>query len=200
MAEQSPLPPMSQHSPWVDRHVLLGVTGGIACFKTAALASRLVQSGAKVRVVMTRAATRFVTALTFESLSGHSVVTDFLDHGQAEGDSAHIGVARWCDLMIVAPATADTLARLAAGLSDNPVTLAAAALPTSTPVLLAPAMNEQMWENPVTQRNLATVKEMLGYHTVGPAAGWQACRTQGAGRMSEPEAIMEAAETVLGSG
>ena len=185
---------------WSDRRVLLGVTGGIACFKAAALTSRLAQAGAEVRVVMTEAATRFVTPLTFESLSGHPVISDFLRPTDKDGESAHIGVARWCELLIVAPATADTLARLAAGLSDNAVVLAAAALPAATPVLLAPAMNEQMWENPINQRNLATVKDLLGHRTVGPGKGWQACRTVGAGRMSEPEAIMEAAERVMSDG
>jgi phosphopantothenoylcysteine decarboxylase/phosphopantothenate--cysteine ligase len=95
--------------------------------------------------------------------------------------------------MIVAPATADISAKLAAGLCDDVVTLTACALPRDTPVLLAPAMNEQMWQNPVTQRNVDTCRQLLGYHTVGPGVGWQACRTKGAGRMSEPDEILDAA-------
>lgn len=182
---------------WHQRRVLLGVTGGIACFKAAALTSQLVQGGATVRVVMSEAATRFVTPLTFASLSGHEVTTDFFAPTDADPESSHISVARWCQLMIIAPATADTIARLGAGLCDTPVTLVAAALPASTPVVLAPAMNEQMWENTVTQRNLATVKEVLGYHMVDPQNGWQACRTVGIGRMADPEAIVSAVEAVL---
>lgn len=182
---------------WHQRRVLLGVTGGIACFKAAALTSQLVQRGSAVRVVMSEAATRFVTPLTFASLSGHEVTTNFFAPTDTDPESPHISVARWCQLMIIAPATADTIARLAAGLCDTPVTLVATALPASTPVVLAPAMNEQMWKNPVTQRNLATVKEVLGYHMIDPQNGWQACRTLGVGRMADPEAIVSAGEALI---
>jgi phosphopantothenoylcysteine decarboxylase/phosphopantothenate--cysteine ligase len=110
-------------------------------------------------------------------------------------DSQHIGLARWCDLLVIAPATADIIARLAHGLTDDIVSLTASALPRQprmTPVLLAPSMNAQMWENPITQRNLATVAGVLRYEIVGPGEGWQACRTSGSGRMSEPEEIFDA--------
>lgn len=184
--------PASSDGPWAGRKVLVGLGGGIACYKVCHVVSRLVQGGAAVRVLMTEAATRFVTPLTFQSLSGQPVVTSMWESADHH-DSQHIGLARWCDLMIIAPATADLMARLATGLCDNVVTLCGTALPRATPLLLAPAMNEQMWENPITQRNLATLTEVLGCRTVGPESGWQACRTQGAGRMSEPEAILQAA-------
>jgi phosphopantothenoylcysteine decarboxylase/phosphopantothenate--cysteine ligase len=176
--------------------IVVGLCGGIACYKVATLVSRLVQGGADVRVLMTESATRFVGPITFQSLSGNTVITGIWQ-ADDRPDSQHVGVARWCDLLIIAPATANTIAKLAAGLCDDIVSLTACALPRGTPVLLAPAMNAQMWENPVTQRNLATVKQVLGYHTVGPDEGWQACRTAGAGRMSEPEAILQAATEIL---
>lgn len=178
------------------RRILVALSGGIACYKTATLVSRLVQHGADVRVLMTQAATRFITPLTLQSLSGHPVLTSQWESDDRP-DAQHVGLARWCDLMILAPATADLIARIAHGLCDDVVSLTACALPRSTPVLLAPAMNEQMWENPLTQRNLQTLREVLGYQTVGPESGWQACRTSGAGRMSEPDAILAAALRIL---
>ncbi|MEX2215592.1 MAG: flavoprotein [Phycisphaeraceae bacterium] len=182
--------------PFAGRKVIVAVTGGIAVYKVATVVSRLVQGGATVRVIMTQAATRFVAPLTFQSLSGQTVLTSIWQSDDRP-DSQHIGLARWCDLFIIAPASANTLAKLAAGLCDDIVTLAACAIPRDTPVLLAPAMNADMWANPIVQRNLATVKESLGYKTVGPDEGWQACRTNGAGRMSEPEKILEAAMAML---
>ena len=187
---------MNESNPFTAKKILVVLTGGIACYKTATLVSRLVQSGAGVTVLMTEAATRFIAPLTFESLSGRAVITSPWE--QVEHlDSQHVALARAADLMIVAPATANTIAHFAAGTCDNAVTTAAMALPRDTPVLLAPAMNAQMWENPITQHNLKTVKELLGYHTVGPETGWQACRTEGTGRMSEAEAILEAAAKLL---
>jgi phosphopantothenoylcysteine decarboxylase/phosphopantothenate--cysteine ligase len=175
----------------MGRKVVVGVTGGIAAYKTATLVSRLAQAGAAVRVMMTDAATHFITPLTLQSLSGHEVVTSIWQTVDRP-DSQHIGLARWAELVVIAPASTDMIAKLAVGICDDPVSLVAVALPRTTPVLLAPAMNEQMWENPITQRNLATLKDTLGYHTVGPDSGWQACRTRGSGRMSEPDAIFDA--------
>ncbi len=182
---------------WSGRKVLLGVTGGIACYKSATLVSRLVQAGADVRVAMTESATRFVGPVTFLSLSGHPVQTSIWDVDDRP-DAQHVGLSRWCDLFIVAPATANCIAKLATGLCDDPVTLAASALPEGTPTLIAPAMNADMWASRAAQRNVATLRDELGYAMVGPEAGWQACRTQGAGRMSEPDAIIEAAGALLG--
>ncbi len=171
------------------RCVLVGVTGGIAAYKTAPLVSRLVQAGAQVRVVMTDAATRFVGPITFQSLSGHPVQASIWDHDDRP-DSQHVGLARWAHAYVIAPATADCIAKLAAGLTPDPVTLAACALPADTPLLLAPAMNADMWASPIVQRNLQTLRDLLPNLTVvGPDDGWQACRTQGSGRMAEPDAL-----------
>ncbi len=183
-------------TPLSSRRILVAVTGGIAAYKTATLVSRLAQAGAAVTVLMTESATRFVAPLTFQSLSGRPV---FTSQWQAESDfaSQHIATARAADLLVIAPCSANTIAKLAAGICDNVVTVVACALPRKTPVLLAPAMNAEMWEHPITQRNLATLQSTLGYHTVGPAEGWQACRTSGAGRMSEPEEIFERVAQLL---
>ncbi|MEM8782988.1 MAG: flavoprotein [Planctomycetota bacterium] len=179
-------------SPLADRRVLVGVSGGIAAFKTATLVSRLVQGGADVRVIMTEAATRFITPLTLQSLSGHPVLTSMWAHDDRP-DSQHIGLARWCELLVVAPCSADLIAKLAAGLTPDLVSLTACALPTETKLLLAPAMNADMWANPIVQRNLATLRDTLPQlDQVGPDDGWQACRTSGGGRMAEPDAIVDA--------
>ena len=198
MTPATKAPADSSDPRWSGRKVLLAVTGGIACFKAASLASRLVQSGAIVRVIMTDAATRFVTPLTFETLSGHPVGTSVWPSAD-DGDVTHIDLARWPELVIVAPATADFIAGVAAGRCDDLVALCICALSRSTPVLLAPAMNAQMWQSPVTQRNVETLQQLLGHHIVGPEQGWQACRTQGPGRMSEPDGILEAAAILPGS-
>jgi phosphopantothenoylcysteine decarboxylase/phosphopantothenate--cysteine ligase len=173
-----------------DQSILVAVTGGIAAYKVCTVVSRLAQAGAQVTVMMTDAATRFVTPLMFQSLSGRPVYTSQWQATEAH-DAQHIALARTAKLMLIAPASANTIAKLAAGICDNLVTTVAAALPRTTPVLLAPSMNAMMWDHPLTQRNLATLRDVLGYQSVGPAAGWQACRTEGAGRMSEPEEIVE---------
>lgn len=179
------------------KKILLGLSGGIACYKTATVASRLVQAGAQVRVVMTEAATRFVAPLTFQSLSGHPVLTSMWDHDDRP-DSQHIGLARWADAFVIAPCSADMLAKLAAGLTPDLISLTACALPSTTPLLAAPAMNADMWYNPIVQRNLKYMRELLpNWREVGPAEGWQACRTSGSGRMGEAEDIVAAVETLF---
>lgn len=188
----------SDASPLAGRRVLVALTGGIACYKIAPVVSRLVQGGADVRVLMTEAATRFITPLSLQSLSGHPVLTSPWEHDDRP-DSQHIGLARWCEVMLIAPCSADMLARLAAGLTGDVVALTACALPAGTPLLLAPAMNADMWANPIVQRNLATLHQLLpDLQQIGPESGWQACRTRGDGRMSEPEALLEAIATHLG--
>lgn len=170
--------------------VLIAVAGGIACYKVPPIVSRLSQEGCEVRVVMTQAATKFVTPLTFQSLSGQAVLTSMWDRDDRP-DSQHVGLARWCDLMLIAPCTANTIGKLAAGLADDLVSLVAMALPSETPLLLAPAMNADMWGSPIVQRNLQTLRDLLpNLHEIGPDDGWQACRTSGQGRMSEPDAIL----------
>ncbi|MHC4082744.1 MAG: flavoprotein, partial [Planctomycetota bacterium] len=174
-----------------ERRVIVGVTGGIACYKVAHVVSRLVQAGSVVTVAMTDAATRFVGPLTFQALSGRPVYTRQWTHVESQ-DPQHVNLARAASAMVIAPCTMDTLARLAHGRADDVVTLIAAALDWSRqPLLLAPAMNEAMWKQPSTQRNLAQV-QADGCRIIEPTAGWQACRTVGMGRMAEPETILEA--------
>lgn len=172
--------------------VLLGVGGGIAAYKSAELVRRLRERGCEVRVAMTRAATAFVAPLTFQALSGHSARTTLLDP-TAEAGMDHIELARWADRLLVAPATADLIARLAAGLADDLVTTLA--LASNAPLFLAPAMNQAMWQHPATQANLETLRAR-GAHILGPAEGSQACGDSGPGRMLEPDAI---ADLVVGA-
>ncbi|MDP7277549.1 MAG: flavoprotein [Planctomycetaceae bacterium] len=178
------------------REILLGVSGGVAAFKAAALASRLVQAGAGVSVVMTPAATRFVGPTTFEALTGRTVHVDMFsprEHFQGE----HIGLARRADVAVVAPATAQTLARLAAGMADD--LLSATLLCFTGPVLLAPAMNCEMWSKASVQRNVARLRED-GFELIGPGQGWLSCGQVGPGRMAEPEEILERIATVASDG
>ena len=172
-----------------NRNVVLGVCGGIAAYKAAFLVRELQARGADVRVVMTRGAEAFITPLTLQALSTHPVHRDLLDE-EAERGMGHIELARWADLLLIAPATADCLARLAAGRADDLLTTVA--LATAAPVLLAPAMNQQMWADAATAANIATL-EARGMHRIGPADGDQACGEVGTGRMSEPQAIAERA-------
>lgn len=173
-----------------DRRILLGVCGGISAYKSAALTSKLAQAGAEVTVLMTESATKFVSSLTFQALSGRPVYTSAWEHIETS-DPQHIATAANADLCIVAPCTMDCLARLATGRADDVLTLVLSAVDRrKTPVLLAPAMNEIMWGQPSTQRNVATLRSD-GFEFIGPDSGWQACRTVGTGRMAEPDAIFE---------
>ena len=169
------------------KRITLGVTGGIAAYKAAELVRQLVKLGATVRVVMTEAATRFVTPVTFQALSGHPVYCDQWD-ARVANNMAHIELSREADLILVAPASADFLAKLAHGLADD--LLSTLALARNCPLLAAPAMNLQMWSNPATQRNVATLRGD-GIALLGPASGDQACGEVGLGRMIEPEEIVE---------
>lgn len=172
--------------------VLLGVGGGISAYKSVDLVRRLRERGYVVRVVMTRAATSFVGPLTFQAVSGHPVRTDLLDPA-AEAGMGHIELARWADRLLIAPATADLMARLAAGIADDLLTTLA--LATEAPLILAPAMNQQMWRHPATQDNLARLVAR-GARILGPGVGSQACGDQGPGRMLEP---LEIAVALSGS-
>ena len=164
------------------KRILLGVTGGIAAYKSADLVRRLREAGAEVRVVMTPAATAFVGPLTFQAVSGQAVHTEMLDVN-AEAGMGHIELARWADLVLVAPATADFLARLAHGLAND--LLSALCLATDRPIAVAPAMNRQMWQNAATQDNCRLLARR-GVKIWGPGVGEQACGEIGAGRMLEP--------------
>ena len=168
--------------------ILLGVTGGIAAYKAAELVRLLRGKGAEVRVIMTRAATAFVTPLTFQALSGHPVHLELLD-SDAESAMGHIHLARWADRILIAPASADVIARLRAGLADDLLTTVC--LAATAPLLLAPAMNQAMWQHAATQENIAVLKSR-GVGMLGPAEGVQACGEAGPGRLVEPAAIVEA--------
>jgi len=167
--------------------VLLGVTGGIAAYKAAALASVLVKQHAAVEVIMTKNATEFITPLTFEQLTGRRVMVDTFDRNYTH-QVEHISLAERTDLVIIAPATANVCAKLAHGLSDDMLTTTV--LACRCPKLIAPAMNTNMYENPVTQDNLATLAK-YGWEIIGPVSGRLACGTVGKGKMSEPEEILE---------
>lgn len=175
------------------RRVTLAVTGGVAAYKSAFLARRLVEAGAEVRVALSRSATEFIGAQTFAAITGSRPIQDLFG---GEEVSPHTELARWSDLIIVAPATAATLARAANGLSED--LISATLLAAECPILLAPAMHTEMWENRATQRNITLLAED-GYHIVGPREGELAGGDVGVGRVAEPEEIVAMAAEILGS-
>ena len=170
-----------------EKTILLGVTGGIAAYKSASLASRLVKAGAEVRVIMTEHATNFINPITFETLTGHKCITDTFDRN-FEFQVEHVSLAKKADVIMVAPATANIIAKLAHGLADDMLTTTI--LASHAPKLVAPAMNTGMYENPVTQDNLALLKK-YGMEVIEPAAGHLACGDEGKGKMPEPEILYE---------
>jgi phosphopantothenoylcysteine decarboxylase/phosphopantothenate--cysteine ligase len=180
-----------------DKRILLGITGGIAAYKVCTLASRLTQAGAQVDVVMTEAATRFVAPLTFEALTGRPAYTDmWRTSGEAlPTHISHVGLAHAADLLVIAPATANTLAKLTLGLADD--LLSTLALAASSPVLAVPAMDVGMWSHPATQANVATLRKR-NVHFAGPARGRMASGLEGEGRMVEPDEILGHVRLALG--
>jgi len=176
------------HAALRDRRILLCVCGGIAAYKAAELVRRLREAGAQVQVAMTADALQFVGAATFQAVSGRTVRSSLWDEA-AEAAMGHIELARWAQLVLVAPATANTIAKLAHGLADDLVSTLC--LATTAPLLLAPAMNHRMWLHAATQANVATLRER-GVRLLGPDDGAQACGEFGPGRLREPEAIVAA--------
>ena len=172
-----------------QKRILLGITGGIAAYKAAELCRKLIAAGADVRVAMTPAATTFITPLTLQALSGNPVHTELLDP-EAEAGMGHIELARWADLVLVAPASADFISRLVNGQADDLLTTCI--LATKSPIAVAPAMNQQMWAAETTLQNIEKAKQ-LGIHLLGPDSGQQACGDIGFGRMLEPEVLAESA-------
>jgi phosphopantothenoylcysteine decarboxylase/phosphopantothenate--cysteine ligase len=168
------------------RELIIAVCGGIAAYKVADLVSQLVQAGAGVTVAMTPEAQKFITPLTFQALSGRPVRTGIFDMTDSS-DPQHIALTERADLMLVAPATNHMIAKIAAGLTDDLVSLMVSA--AACPVVFAPAMNHRMWENPIAKQNVAKLSD-LGYHFIGPEPGWLACRNVGVGRLSESETIV----------
>jgi len=176
------------------REILLGVSGGIAAYKTADLTSKLVQQGAAVSVVMTQAAQKFIGATTFEALTGRPVYQGVFtpqEHFQGE----HIGLARRAELFVIAPATANVIAQMAQGFAED--LLSTLTLTCTAPILIAPAMNADMWAKPAVQRNLAQLKED-GIHIAEPGEGWLSCGITGKGRMAEPAEILTRIKEILG--
>jgi phosphopantothenoylcysteine synthetase/decarboxylase len=195
-----PSPSSNSDAVFTGRRIIIGLSGGIACYKVASVVSALVQGGAEVTVAMTEAAARFVAPLTFQALSGRPVYESQWSHIESH-DPQHISLARSAELMLIAPCTMDMLAKLAGGRTDDVVSLIASAVDVSSgrqPILLAPSMNEVMYNQPSTQRNLAQLRAD-GFEIIEPGAGWQACRTEGVGRLAEPDEILRAVRARLSS-
>lgn len=179
-----------------NKRILLGVSGSIAAYKAAELVRRLKDAGADVRVVLSQGGAEFVTPLTFQALSGNPVHTDLLDV-EAEAAMGHIELARWADAIVIAPASANFISRLAQGRADD--LLSAICLATGSPVAIAPAMNQQMWTNAATQKNLKTLNDR-GVFQFGPAEGDQACGENGPGRMLEAEELVQSTASLFETG
>lgn len=178
----------------LDRYeVVVGVSGGIAAYKVCELISKLVQSGAGVTVAMTRAARKFVGPATFQALTGRRVLTSLWDFDDRCG-VRHITLTSAADLMLIAPATANVIGKIAGGIADD--LLSTLVISADSPVVLAPAMNDRMWSNPIVKGNVSRLAE-LGYRFVGPGDGWLACGTLGPGRMAESQEIFETIAPML---
>jgi phosphopantothenoylcysteine decarboxylase/phosphopantothenate--cysteine ligase len=188
MSDAPPTPP-----PLKGRELIVAVCGGIAAYKVADVVSKLVQLGAGVTVCMTDEAQRFVTPLTFEALSGRPVRTGTFSLVESS-DPQHISLTERADLMLVAPATTNVIAKVAHGLTDDLVSLMVCA--AACPVVFAPAMNNRMWAHPIAQENAAKLRS-IGYRFIGPEEGWLACRNTGAGRLSEPAKLVEEVTRML---
>lgn len=183
----------------LQQKVLLGITGGIAAYKAAELVRLLTKAGADVQVVMTAGAQEFITPLTLQALSGNPVHTELLDP-EAEAGMGHIELAKWADLVVVAPASANFIARLSAGMADDLLTTLC--LATEAPIALAPAMNQAMWSDEITQANIARLLTYKGHKLtlLGPASGAQACGDVGYGRMQEPAEIFQGLQAIVTTG
>lgn len=173
---------------------MLGISGGIAAYKAPELVRQVVERGAEVRVVMTRAAERFVAPLTLQTVSGHPVLTDLFELSEG-AEVRHISLARWAEVGLIAPATANILGKLAHGIADDPVTTVFLAV--TGPTILAPAMNDEMWRHPAVAESVERLREW-GYGFIGPEEGFLAEGYSGFGRMSEPETIAEALASLGG--
>ncbi len=172
------------------RKILLGISGGIAAYKAADLASKLTGAGAAVRTIMTENACKLIAPITLEAVTGQPVYTSMWQ-GPQDFKIGHVQIADWADLVVAAPATANLIAKVAGGICDDLLTTTLCVC-WDKPVLLAPAMNGQMWANPVVQRNLTVLQEQLKFKTVGPETGRLACGTEGIGRMAEVPQIIDA--------
>ncbi len=177
-----------------DKKIILGVCGGVAAYKSAELLRLLIKAGAQVQVVMTPSAEQFVASMTFQALSSNPVRSDLFDKA-AEAGMGHIELARWADLILIAPATANTIAKISHGVADNLLTTIC--LASAAPLIIAPTMNQQMWRSEVNQENIKRFKGRTAISLIGPARGEQACGDNGPGRMEETESIMQFCEQQL---
>jgi phosphopantothenoylcysteine decarboxylase/phosphopantothenate--cysteine ligase len=175
------------------KEIVLGVSGGIAAYKAAELTRLLVKEGANVNVVMTRNAQEFVTPLTFQTLSGNPVSAELFDLSR-RSEVQHVSLAEKSELLIIAPATANIIGKIASGIADDLLTTTVMA--TRAPIIIAPAMNVQMWENPILQENIKRLKK-IGLKIMEPGSGYLACGYEGKGRLAEPEAILKRIKTLL---
>lgn len=179
-----------------NKKILVGVTGGIAAYKACSLVNMFLKEGASVRVVMTEAATKFVTPMTFQTLTNHPVYIDmFRTYNKEEVE--HISLAKWADIFVISPATANTVGKIANGIADNLLTTVIMALPEKTPVLVVPAMNTNMWDNPFVQKNINTLSEGNKYVFVKPRKGILACGTEGEGKIADNEDIINETKKIL---
>lgn len=179
-----------------DRKILLGVTGSIAAYRACSLVSSLQKFGAEVRVVMTEAATKFVQPLTFQSLSRHTTYTDMWDEN-VEGKIGHIELSHWAEIIVIAPASLNTISKIASGIADNLLTLIVSASYQKTPVLIVPAMNTNMLENPLTQKNIGYLKSLNKYKILDTKEGLLACQDVGKGKMADIEDVVKSIEEIL---
>jgi len=179
-----------------NKKILVGITGGIAAYKTCSLVNMFLKDGAEVKVIMTPGATNFVTPLTFQSLTNHPV---YLDMWQTynKDEVEHISLAKWADIMVISPATANIIGKIAHGIADNLLTTVVMALPKETPVLIVPAMNTNMWENPITQKNIEALSEDKKYIFMEPREGVLACGDEGCGKIADNKDIVEKTEKIL---
>lgn len=179
-----------------NKNILVGVTGGIAVFKVCSLINHFIKEGADVRVVMTEAAKKFVTPLTFQALTNHPVYSDLFeiyDQNAVE----HIWLAKWPHIFVLAPATANTIGKIAYGFADNMLTTVIMALPKKTKVLIAPAMNTEMWNNEIVQKNVSSLRKTKKYFFVEPRGGILACRDEGIGKIADLDVIFKMAKEIL---
>ncbi len=172
------------------RHVLLGITGGIAAYRACDLSRDFIKRGATVRAVMTKNATRFITPLTLEVLTGHAVHCDVFDSETAR-EVLHIELAKWADIVLIAPATANIIGKIACGIADDLLSTIVMAVPQKTPVAIAPAMNVEMWNNPIVQKNVAFLESLGTYHIIQPIEGLLACGDVGKGKIADNELIVQ---------
>jgi len=181
----------------MKKNILVGVCAGIASYKTCELVRLLVKDNFNVKVIMTESSTKFVTPLVFQALSNNPVYLDMFSLAKDEGVK-HIEITEWLDICVVAPLTANTLSKIANGICDNLLTTVICALPKSKKIILAPAMNTNMWENPIIQENVKKLQRLKKYTFSNPEKGYLACGAYGEGRMSEPEDIYKKIKSLVG--